>query len=115
MPINIVTEDEKTESSLKIAIIIRLWRYLASFRKEIIKALFLIGFITGAGLLNPYFMKLGIDRYIAAKDIRGIIILGAIMAAVNLGAMICTRHRIRIMSGVSNSILLTIRQKLYTS
>jgi ATP-binding cassette subfamily B protein len=36
------------------------------------------------------------------------------MAGLNLAALYCARQRIRIMAGVTNQILLTIRQELYT-
>ncbi|MDD5602609.1 MAG: ABC transporter ATP-binding protein [Eubacteriales bacterium] len=113
MPINIVAEDEKTEDSISSKLIIRLMRYLKPFKREIATALLMIGVITVAGLLNPYFMKIGIDSYIKARNVKGILVLGGIMAVVNLAAMLCMAVRIRVMSRISNNILMTIRQQLY--
>jgi len=114
MPVNSVMEDEKTEGSVNIKIIVRLLKYLKPYKIEVVKTLCLMGVIIAAGLLNPYFLKLGIDKFIQEKDIKGIILLGLIMTLVNIAAIICTKYRIRIMSKVSNEILVTIRQQLYT-
>jgi ATP-binding cassette subfamily B protein len=59
-------------------------------------------------------MKVGIDRFITAKDSRSLILLGGVMILLNAAAMICSRYRIIIMGKVTNKILLTIRQQLYT-
>ncbi len=65
-------------------------------------------------LLNPYFLKVGIDKYIKAGDSKNLLILGGVMILLNGAGMICSRFRIIIMGKVTNSILLTIRQQLYT-
>ncbi|WP_058485567.1 ABC transporter ATP-binding protein [Defluviitalea phaphyphila] len=107
-------EDEKLEEKLNIEIITRLLSYLKDYKLEVIKTLMFMGVVIAAELLNPYFLKIGIDHYILKKDIKGLFLLGGLIVLANLIAMFCSRKRIMIMSRVSNKILLTIRQNLYT-
>ena len=44
--------------------------------------------------LNPYFIKVGIDKYIANSNVKGLLILGGIMAFANVVAMVCAKYRI---------------------
>lgn len=113
MPINHLKEDEIIQSKLNRVVIGRLIAYLRPYRVQVLQTLFLMGIVIAADLLNPYFLKLAIDQYIKAKDIQGLLLLGGGMAAVKVVSLFCARGRIRIMAGVTNRILLTIRQQLY--
>ena len=114
MPINTFREDEKLKESLNLDIIKRLLTYLKPYGGAIIRTLSLMTAAIVVELLNPFFMKVGIDKYIKAGDSKNLLILGGAMILLNGVAMICSRFRIIIMGKVSNSILLTIRQQLYT-
>lgn len=113
MPRNSVKDDEMIQTKLNMAIIGRLLGYLRPYWKEVIKTLLLMAVVIGADLLNPYFMKVAIDKYIKLKDIHGLLLLGLGMIAVKVLSMFCARGRILTMAGVTNKILLTIRQQLY--
>jgi ATP-binding cassette subfamily B multidrug efflux pump len=114
MPINNFRDDEITQETIKTDIIKRLAGYLKPHRQKVLLTLLLMLVVIGIDLLNPYFMKLAIDRYIKNRDIPGLVLLGLGVAGINLAALYCARQRIRIMAGVTNQILLTIRQELYT-
>jgi len=114
MPINNFREDEELQQSLNITIIKRLLTYLKPYIWPVIKTLLLMMVVVAAELLNPYLMKIGIDRFIARHDWRNLFLLGGVMIIINLAAVICSRYRMLIMGRVSNSILLTIRQQLYS-
>ena len=114
MPINNFKDDEKLEQSLNITIVKRLLAYLKPYGGAVVKTLALMLTAIAVELFNPYFMKLGIDKYIKMGDWQNLLILGGIMILANALAMICSRFRIIIMGKVSNSILTTIRQQLYT-
>jgi ATP-binding cassette subfamily B multidrug efflux pump len=114
MPINNFRNDEITQETIKTEIIKRLAGYLKPHRRQVLLTILLMLAVIGIDLLNPYFMKLAIDRYIKNRDIQGLVVLGLAVAGVNLAALYCARQRIRIMAGVTNQILLTIRQELYT-
>jgi ATP-binding cassette subfamily B multidrug efflux pump len=114
MPINNFRDDEQTQETIKAEIIKRLASYLKPYRRQVTLTLLLMLTAIGIELLNPYFMKLAIDRYIKNRDLHGLLLLGLGVAAINLAALYCSRQRIRIMAGVTNQILITIRQELYT-
>lgn len=114
MPINNFKDDEILEQSLNITIIKRLLGYLKPYGKAVIKVLGLMSVAIAVELVNPYFMKLGIDKFIKEGDRKNLLLLGGVMILVNALAMVCSRFRIVIMGKVSNKILLTIRQQLYT-
>jgi ATP-binding cassette subfamily B multidrug efflux pump len=114
MPINIVREDEELKQSLNITIIKRLLSYLKPYMWPVIQTLLLIAAVIVVELYNPYLLKLGIDKYIAEGDWKNLFLLGGIMIIANAVAVVCSRLRMLIMGRVSNSILLTIRQQLYS-
>src|SRR5690554_4263527 len=58
-------------------------------------------------------MKMAIDEYISAKNIPGLLLLGSGMVVMNLIAVFCARRQIKLVSGITNRILLTIRQGLF--
>ncbi|MDQ2085700.1 ABC transporter ATP-binding protein [Herbivorax sp. ANBcel31] len=113
MPVNNFRKDENLKETVNIKVVMRLFSYLKPYIRTVIKVLILIGIVIFVELLNPYFMKVGIDTYISNSDVKGLLILGSIMAFANFAAMICAKYRILIMSGVSNKILLSLRQQLY--
>jgi ATP-binding cassette subfamily B protein len=113
MPINNFREDEELQESLNISLIRRLASYLKPYTGAVIKTLLLMAVVITIELFNPYFLKLGIDRFIAQGDWKNLFLLAGVMILINAVAMICSRFRTLIMGKVSNSILLTIRQQLY--
>jgi ATP-binding cassette subfamily B multidrug efflux pump len=113
MPINNFKEDEELQESLNISLIRRLASYLKPYTGAVIKTLLLMAVVIAVELFNPYFLKMGIDRFIAQGDWQNLFLLAGVMILINAVAMICSRSRTLIMGKVSNSILLTIRQQLY--
>lgn len=114
MPINNFKQDEDLKESLNINIIKRLLLYLKPYGAAVTKTLLLMAFVIAVELLNPYFLKIGIDKFIKNGDWKNLMLLGGVMVALNLIAMLCSRLRILTMGIVSNKILLTIRQELYS-
>jgi ATP-binding cassette subfamily B protein len=114
MPIESIHDDEQMKETMNILTIKRLTTYLKPYKLRVIQIILLMGIAIGAELLNPYFMKLAIDKYITTKNLQGLLLVGLGMIALKIAAMIFTRWRITLMAGVTNKILLTIRQQLYT-
>lgn len=114
MPLNTVKDDEQLKEVMNYKIIVRLLKYLKPYKISVVKALSLIALVVCVDLANPYMLKLGIDKYMAMKDSRGLLILGGILLALNLVSFICSRRRIKLMASMTNNILLNIRQELYT-
>ncbi|SHH87897.1 ATP-binding cassette, subfamily B [Caloranaerobacter azorensis DSM 13643] len=110
---NTVRQDEKLNEIVKRDIIKRLYSYLKPYKFEVFQVLVLMGVVIGVNLLNPYFFRLGIDEYIANKDIKGLFLLGGLVILINIVSMICSRWRIKKMARITNNILVTIRHQLY--
>lgn len=114
MPINNFREDEDLKESLNLTLITRLLSYLKAYKGAVARTLLLMAVAIAVELSNPYLLKIGIDKFIKAGDSRNLMLLGGAMILMNAAAMVCSRFRIQIMGRVSNSILLTIRQQLYS-
>lgn len=114
MPVNTFKEDEELKESLNMTIIKRLVSYLKPHNKAVAITLLLMACSICVELLNPFFLKTGIDTFIRSGNTKNLFILGAVMILINAVSMICSRARIIAMGKVTNNILLTIRQQLYT-
>lgn len=114
MPINNFRDDEEMKQKINLTTIIRLFSYLKPYKLPVAKTLVLMGIVIAIELFNPYFLKLGIDRFIKNGDWRGLLMLGGVMIVVNALAMLCAKQRIVTMAKVTNDILVTIRQQLYS-
>jgi ATP-binding cassette subfamily B multidrug efflux pump len=113
MPIIYLKDEEYIKKPLRIKVVLRLLSYLRPYKRQAGEAVVMIGIVTGVGLLNPYFMKLAIDKYIFARNFPGLLLLGAGMVAMNMLSVFCARRQIKLVSGITNKVLLTIRQELF--
>lgn len=111
---NTVMQDEYMKKKSNIEIITRLLSYLKPFKLTVAVVILMMIFVMVCNLLNPYLMKIAIDNFIVKKNLNGLLMLGGVMILLNFTAMIISKVRIVIMSGVTNKILLNIRQELYT-
>lgn len=114
MPFLGIRDDEQSKESMNIHIIKRLFGYLSPYKFQVLLIILLMGFAIGAELLNPFFMKLAIDQYVANNDMKGLVFVGLGMIVLKILAMFAAKGRIIMMSRVTNQILLTIRQQLYS-
>ncbi|MBU5334480.1 MAG: ABC transporter ATP-binding protein [Anaerocolumna aminovalerica] len=114
MSINATRDDEASVSSKgKLATLLRLFKYLLVYKKEIAIVLFIMGCIVAITLINPLIIERAIDVHIANKDMNGLIKLGVFAVIMNIIFVCMVKLRIYIMSRISNNVLLTIRQELY--
>ncbi|MDO5575186.1 MAG: ABC transporter ATP-binding protein, partial [bacterium] len=114
MPINSFKNDEASTEVSKMATLLRLFRYMLAYKKEIFFVLIIMGLCVVVTLVNPLLMEEAIDRYITNKDIEGLLKLGAVAAGINIAMVLLIKLRMYIMARVTNRILLTVRQELYT-
>ncbi len=114
MAINSFKEDEQSVEAGKLKTLLRLFGYLLTYKKEILFVLLLMTFCVGVSLMNPLIIEAAIDNYIAVHNFAGLIKLIAFAVVLNLIMVLCIKLRMHIMNRVCNSILVTIRQELYT-
>ncbi len=114
MSVNSVRADENLNGSSKITTLLRLFRYLLSYKREIIAVLLIMGGTVAISLINPLIIEHAINVNIAGKDVNGLLKLGIFAAILNIIYILLVKLRMFIMAKISNTVLLTIRQELYT-
>lgn len=114
MPINAIKDDEQTVETGKIKTLLRLFKYLLSYSKEIIGVLFIMAYCVTVNLLNPLIVESAIDDYIAKGNFIGLTGLLTFAIIINIIMILGIKLRMYVMAKVCNNILVTIRQELYT-
>ena len=114
MSINSYKEDEQLAQRSKTQTLLRLLSYLLTYKKEIIFVLLIMAFCVMVSLVNPLLIEAAVDRYIAAGNMPGLLRLVLFAIVLNLLMIGGIKLRMYIMAKVCNSILVTIRQELYT-
>lgn len=114
MSINSTRGDEKSSNVGKLKTLLRLFNYLLSYIKEIIFVLIIMIITISISLINPLIVEHAIDVNIANNDFNGLIKLGVFAVIINILFVLLIKLRMLIMAKVSNKVLLTIRQELYT-
>ena len=114
MSFNSYKEDEQVSSVSKSATLLRLFSYLLAYKKEIVLVLLIMAFCVMVTLINPLLLEEAVDTYIAVGDMAGLIRLILFALALNILMVGGIKLRMYIMAKVCNSILVTIRQELYT-
>ena len=114
MPFNAVKEDEREIKTNKKITLLRLFRYLLEYRKTIAFVIFIMLITVAITLVNPLILERAIDVYIKNKNYKGLFTLGSIGIVLNITLVLLIKLRMYIMSKMSNRVLLTIRQELYT-
>lgn len=114
MAINTVKEDENLETGSRKATLLRLFRYLLAYKKKITFVLLIMFCCVTITLINPLIIEKAIDVYIKNKDRNGLLQLGTFAAIINIMLVLFIKLRMYIMAEVSNKVLLTIREELYS-
>ena len=114
MSFNSYKEDEQVSSVSKSATLLRLFSYLLTYKKEIVLVLLIMAFCVMVSLINPLLLEEAVDTYIAVGDMAGLIRLILFALVLNVLMLGGIKLRMYIMAKVCNSILVTIRQELYT-
>ncbi len=114
MAVNAIKDDEYLQSVSKKTTLIRLFRYMLAYRAPIIGVIVIMLATVTISIVNPLIIRRAIDVYIAAKDLKGLFILGAFALSLNIIFILLVKLRMFLMARISNNVLLTIRQELYT-
>ncbi len=114
MSVNAIRADEKTVNTGKIKTLLRLFNYLLYYKKEILFVLIIMACTVTISLINPLIVEYAIDVNIAQGDITGLLRLGVFAIGLNIVFIFLVKLRMYIMAKISNNVLLTVRQELYT-
>lgn len=114
MPINSYKEDEKAAEASKLQTLCCLFSYLLQYKLPIFGVLLIMAYCVAVSLINPLLIEKAIDDYIAVKDFMGLYKLAAFAITLNLILIVLVKLRMYIMAKVCNSVLVDIRQQLYT-
>ncbi|BCN32981.1 ABC transporter ATP-binding protein [Anaeromicropila herbilytica] len=114
MSVNSYKDDENQVSVSKKTTLLRLFRYLLQYKYRILCVLLIMSICVAITLINPLIMESAIDDYISKGDIPGLMRLGAFGITINIILVLLIKLRMYLMATISNNVLLTIRQELYT-
>lgn len=110
---NTVNQDEKVVSLKGKDIFTRLFKYMKPYRLRIVGILSLMLVVTGVGLLSPMLLKIAIDDFIGAKNVKGLALIGGGLITLNLISMYASKFATFNMNKTTHNILKIIRQELY--
>ncbi|KYH34351.1 putative ABC transporter ATP-binding protein [Clostridium tepidiprofundi DSM 19306] len=113
MAINSTKQDEKIKNHSNKELLTRIFSYLKPYKLKVFIIILLMIFVMICSLLNPYLLKIAIDKFIKNKNIKGLFVIAILMIIFNLVAMAASKIRINMMAKVTNDAILTIRQELY--
>lgn len=92
----------------------RLLKYVAPYKWKTLGIVLMLLLIMSCNTLNPYLMKVSIDKFVSVGDVKGLLGIGVVLVLLNLIAMILSRIRMMSMSKITNQVLVNIRHELYT-
>ena len=114
MSINATKQDEEQKDTGKLRVIFRLFKYMLQYKKQIIVVVSCMLLNIAIAAINPLLIDHAIDEEIAGKDIKGLIIVVAISLTICTIYMFLDRFWMKKMAKISNKVLMTIRDELYT-
>ena len=114
MAANSIKDDEEVSQVKKSVTIKRLLSYLFRYKKTIAVVLLIMAYCVGISLVNPLIIESAIDDYITPGNIKGMIILVMIALGLNIGKVILVKIRMYLMSKMTNSIIQSIREEVFT-
>ena len=114
MASNAINKDEQTLKRSKVEIIKRLSIYLKPHKVKTIVVILLMIFVMMCSIINPYLLQIAIDNHVENENVKGLLLIGLILLSLNAFAWILSRIRWKMISEVTNTVLLDIRKELYS-
>jgi ATP-binding cassette subfamily B protein len=114
MSVNSYKQDELQKDVPKRITLIRLYRYLLAYKKEVVLVLAIMAVTVTIALINPLIIERAVNVHVVNRDVDSLIRLAVIAVILNAIWLVGVKARMVIMAGVSNRIVLEIREQLYT-
>lgn len=106
--LNAITHEEKGLESFK-----KLLPLIAEQKREVLFASIAILVNSGLNLLAPYLMGVAIDRYVATGNFHGVLVIGGIIFAVYVIALVAQYLQTRLMGAAGQAVLFDLRGKVF--
>lgn len=107
-------EDEVIREASKRETLLRMYRYLFIYKKEIAAISVLLLITLAVTLGSPLMIELAVDVYVANGDVPGLLLLAGFALLCYAVYLVCTRQWMVRIERVTNRVLMTIRSELYT-
>ena len=78
MPVNSAREDELIRDVSKKETLVRLYKYMLAYKKELTLVGFLLFITLSVNLATPLMIELAVDTYVAEGDVPGLLKLAAV-------------------------------------
>lgn len=114
MESNSINKDEQTLKRSKIEIIKRLFIYLKPHKAKTAIVILLMIFVMMCSIINPYLLQIAIDNHVENRNIKGLLVIGIVLLILNAFAWILSKIRWKMISEVTNTVLVDIRKELYS-
>ena len=92
----------------------RLMAYLKPYWKQTSIAITLMIISMFCNIINPYLLEIAIDKYIACKDMNGLLMIGGVLLLLSGLIWLLARIYTVMIAKITNHILLNIRHELYS-
>lgn len=113
MSINSVKDDEDQKESVKIKVILRLFRYMFRYKKEVVMVITTMLLALSISVINPLLVEYAIDEKIVNGDFEGLAMVVGIALGISILYLFSAKFWMRVMAKVSNKVLMEIREELY--
>ncbi len=114
MSVNAIKDDEFMSNVDKKNTLFRLFRYLFAYKLPITGVLIIMLVTVTISIVNPLLIERAVDVHIAQGDMDGLFRLGILALVMNITFVALVKVRMYLMARISNNVLLTIRQELYS-
>ncbi len=105
--------DEELEQEFNWSYYKRMGQYVTPYKKPMLKVLVVILLANVAGMLGPYFTKIAIDEVIPQKNLKLLLIVGAIFLVSLIFIAWCMKYRIIAITELGQDILKDMRFSIF--
>jgi len=107
-------QEEILGKAYDFRLIQRTWKYIVPYKRIFFLAMALLPLQQALGLAQPYLMKIGIDQYIAARDLVGLRNVGLLFLAALIGETVTLFFHYYLTMQVAQRCLADLRVALFS-
>lgn len=109
-----IKKDEEIMRRSKREITGKLLKYLKPYRFKSFVVVILMLLVMICEIVNPLLLKIAIDDFVVNKNVKGLIVIGISLVLLNLMGWIVSKIRWKMITSITNNILVNIRHQLYS-